>query len=220
MLTNKGSVYDLATVYILLYANNEKLSEKKYENIINEFSYILDIGYTFKDCISAMTHNLNKNDFMISDIKAYKPSNGKNLIKQNQMYYHKELRVQAEPSVIDIDYNTGAMVSTTPEYFIEIVASYTMEDLMKYLMSFGYVDTKQWQYTRLYNLLKYYVNKYNLETVLFMLEAINDGIEEKYFDFNKIDDYYQTAKKYMNNIINNCKTNGGDIIAPRKRKLD
>lgn len=217
MLIKKGSVFDLAAIYTMLYVGRQ-INKDELKNIVNKFSYILDKGYTFKECISIMFKNMNnKSNFKIADIMKY-TSKHENIIKQNQMYYHKELRIQPEPTITDIDYNTGTMISTEQEYFVEIAASYTIEELMKYLLSFGYVNTYQWQYSRLKGLMEHYIKKYGIDTVLFMFEAIADNIEEREFDFNKFDNYYQTAKSYMNNIINNCTSNGGDKIAPRKRK--
>lgn len=217
MLIKKGSVFDLAAIYTMLYVGRQ-INKDELKNIVNKFSYILDKGYTFKECISIMFENMNnKANFKIANIMKYTSKHG-NIIKQNQMYYHKELRIQPEPTITDIDYNTGTMISTEQEYFVEIAASYTIEELMKYLLSFGYVNTYQWQYSRLKGLMEHYIKKYGIDTVLFMFEAIADNIEEREFDFNKFDNYYQTAKSYMNNIINNCTSNGGDKIAPRKRK--
>ena len=217
VLINKGSVYDLAALYIRLYVGRP-VNENELKNIIDKFSYILDKGYTFKECINIMFENMNsKHNFKIMDITRY-TSEFNNIIKQNQMYYHKELRIQPEPTTTDIDYNTGIMVSTKQEYFVETVASYTIKDLMNYLLSFGYVNNKQWYYSRLKGLIEHYVKKYGIDTVLFMLEAIADNIEEREFDFNKFDNYYQTARSYMQNITNNCIANGGDKVAFRKRK--
>ena len=217
MLINKGSVYDLAALYIKLYVGR-KVNKAELDNIVNKFSCVLDKGYTFKECVRIMINNMNnRQNFKIANIMSY-TSKQENIIKQNQMYYHKELRIQPEPTITDIDYNTGTMISTEQEYFVEIAASYTIEDLLKYLLSFGYVNTHQWQYSRIKGLVEHYVKKYGIDIVLFMFEAIADNIEEKEFDFNKFDNYYQIAKSYMNNIINNCKSNGGDTIAFRKRK--
>lgn len=217
VLINKGSVYDLAAFYINLYVGRP-VNKDELRYIINSFSQVLNIGYTLKECVNILINNIyRKQDFRIMDIKTYKPQS-KNLLEQSKMYYHKELRIQPKPSTTDIDYNTGIMVSTKQEYFVEIAASYTIEDLMQYLLSFGYVNTYQWQYSRLKKMMEYYIKKYGVDTVLFMFEAIADNIEDKEFDFNKFDNYYQTAKNYMNNIINNCLANGGDIIAPRQRK--
>lgn len=219
MLINKGSVYDLAAFYTMLFVGR-RINKNELKNITDKFSYILDKGYTLKECTSIMLKNMNnKNNFHISDILKC-TSKHENIIKQNQMYYHKELRIQPKPSVTDIDYNTGTMVSTKQEYFVEIAASYTIEELMKYLLSFGYVNTYQWQYSRLKGLIEHYIKKYEIDTVLFMFEAIADNIDkdEREFDFNKFDNYYQTAKGYMNNIINNCSANGGDKIEPKRRK--
>lgn len=216
MLINKGSVYDLAAFYIKLYIGRS-VNKDELKNIIDKFSYVLDKGYTFKECVNVMISNMNdKHNFKIIDITRY-TSKFENIIKQNQMYYHKELRIQPEPNVTDIDYNTGAMVSTKQEYFVEIAASYTIGDLMKYLLSFGYVNTYQWQYSRLKGMMEHYIKKYGIDIVLFMFEAIADNIEEREFDFNKFDNYYQTAKNYMNNIRNNCIANGGDKVEPKKR---
>lgn len=216
MLTNKGSVYDLAATYIKLHVRR-KVTEAEHKDIVSKLSYVLDMGYTFKECDYAIKANIGCK-FKILDIQKNTGSYS-NLLKQNQMYFHKELRVQPEPSVTDIDYNTGTMVSTKPEYFVEIAASYTMEDLMNYLMSFGYVDSTQWQYSRLHNMLKHYIKKYSLDIVLFMFEAIADNLEEKYFDFNKFDNYYPNAVRYMNNIMDNCKANGGDVICQKNRNV-
>ena len=217
MLTNKGSVYDLAAFYIDLYVGR-KVNKDELNYIIKSFSSILDMGYTLNECVKILLNNMNdKQKFKIMFIKNY-TSSFENIIKQNQTYYHKELRIQPKPTTIDVDYNTGTMVSTKQEYFIEMAASYTLKDLMEYLLSFGYVNTQQWQYSRLKGLLEHYIKKYGIDTVLFMFEAIADNIEERVFDFNKFDNYYQIAKGYMNNIINNCSVNGGDKIEPRKRK--
>ena len=217
MLINKGSVYDLAAFYIKLYVGRS-VNKDELNYIIKSFSSILDMGYSLNECVKILLDNMNnKQGFKIMFIKRY-TSKFENIIKQNQIYYHKELRIQPKPNVIDVDYNTGTMISTKQEYFVEMAASYTIEDLMKYLLSFGYVNTYQWQYSRLKGLMEHYIKKYGIDTVLFMFEAIADNIEDGDFDFNKFDNYYQTAKNYMDNIKNNCSTNGGDKIEPRARK--
>lgn len=217
MLTNKGSVYDLAAIYVKLFVGRP-VNKDELKNITDKFSYILDKRYTFKECVNILISNINnKKCFKILNILNYK-SSFTNIIKQNQMYYHKELRIQPEPVVVDIDYNTGTMVSTKQEYFVEIAASYTIEELMNYLLSFKYVNTYQWQYSRLKGMMEHYIKKYGIDTVLFMFEAIDNNIEDGEFDFNKFDNYYQIAKKYMDNIINNCITNGGDTFEPKSRK--
>ena len=197
-----------------------KLNEKEHDNVVQKFSYILDKGYTFEECnfilLSQMSSIDKKKSFSIKDILNY-TSYHANMIKQNKMYYHKELRIQSQPCTVDIDYNTGTMISTGQEFFVEIVASYTMEDLINYLLSFGYINTRQWQSNRLKGMIKHYVNKYGLDATLFMIDAVSDNIETKEFDLNRFDNYYSIAIGYMNNITNNCKANGGDKIEPRKR---
>ena len=218
MLT-KGSVFDLAAVYTLLFIEKE-IGKQGHENIIGKFSYILDKGYTYKECMNVMLNFMNnatrKKNFKIKDILSF-TSGHENILKQSMTYYHKELRITPEPNMVDIDYNTGDMVSTKQEFFVEMAASYTLNELIQYLLSFGYVNTKQWQPNRLKGIMKHYIGKYEIDTVLFMIEAVANNIETKEFDFNRFDNFYQIAKGYMNNIINNCKSNGGNTIEPRKR---
>lgn len=220
-LISKGSVFDLSAVYIMLHLRRKPTPEEQ-KDIVYGFNNILDSGYTFKVIISALF-----NSFLLK-IKLSNPSDlasllrnkpKENIIKQ-KIYYHKELRVQPEPSVTEVDYNTGTMISSGQEFFVEVAASYTMNDLIQYLLSFGYVNTTEYPINRLKGLLNFYLKKYDLDTVLFMMEAIADSIEDKQtFNLERFDSYYSTATGYMHNIKNNCRATGGDVIIPRKRKL-
>lgn len=217
MLINKGSVYDLAALYSMLYVGRP-VNKEELKNIVDKLSYVLNSGYTFKECKNILLSNVNNRaNFKIADIMKY-TSYHANLIKQGQMYYHKELRIQPEPAKVDVDYNTGTMISTKQEYFVEIAASYTMDEVYNYLLSLGYTNTYQWQQSRIKGLLNHYIGKYGLDTVMFMFEAIKDNIEDREFDFNKFDNYYMIAKSYLDNITNNCIANGGDKIETRKRQ--
>ena len=208
MLTDKGSVYDLATVYTMFYRD-----KYDYKTLIKYFSYTLDNGFTWKDCLKFIAKT---SDF--SYFKSCKKQYGENIIKQGTIYYHKNLRVQPEPSVTDVDYDSGTMVSTKQEHFVEMVASYTLDELYDYFVSLNVYDTKQWQKNRVYNMLKYYVEKYDIDTVLFMFEAIINSLEEdQVFDLNKIDNMYPLGQTYKQTALSNCRSNGSDTISPRTR---
>lgn len=186
-----------------------------------EFTTILDSGYIFKGIIYAMLRCFDHKRTIKSpiELKPYIVISEKNLIKFG-IYYHKELRIQPEPSTTSFDYDTGVMVSSGQEFFVEMAASYTMNDLVDYMLSFGYVNTIEYTNNRIVGLLKYYIGKYGLDTVLFMMEAVANNIEDyEQFNFNKFESYYSMATTYMNNIRNNCHSTGGDILSPRKRKL-
>lgn len=208
MLTNKGSIFDLATVYIMFYKD-----KYPYKTLLNYFKYTLDNGFTWKDCLKFIA---TTSDF--SYFKNRSPQYGTNIIKQNVMYYHKNLRVQPDPSVSDVDYNNGTIVSTEQEHFTEIVASYTLDEVFDYFTSLDLYDTRQWQKSRVYNMLKYYVNKYGIDQVLFMIEAIlNTKNEEEYFDLNKIDNMAPIGQTYKQTAFDNCRSNNSDTIKPRER---
>ena len=120
-LISKGSVFDLSAVYIMLHLRRKPTPEEQ-RDIVYGFNNILDNGYTFKVIISAVFNSfllktkLNSPNDLVSLLRN-KPK--ENIIKQ-KIYYHKELRVQPEPSVTEVDYNNGTMISSGQEFFVEI----------------------------------------------------------------------------------------------------
>lgn len=220
-LISKGSVFDLSAVYIMLHLRRRPTAEEQ-KFIVHKFCDILNSGYTFQAITNAMINAFNQKRPLGNPTELLfllKNAPKENMLKQG-MYYHKELRIQPEPSVTDIDYNTGTMISSGQEFFVEIAASYTMDDLIKYLLSFGYVNQTEYPVNRLKGLIKFYLNKYDLDTVLFMMEAVADNIEDKQtFNFERFDSYYSIGNGYMQNIRNNCRSTGGDVVVPRKRML-
>lgn len=220
LLIKKGSVFDLAAVYLMLYLHRRP-SGSEYSKISVELVTLLDDGFTFDSIINSMLNLFVQKRTINSpiELRQFIKEPKTNLLKFG-IYYHKELRIQPAPSTTTIDYNTGTMVSSGQEYFVEMAASYTLDDLVKYMLSFGYVNTTEYPINRIKGLLKYYVGKYSLDTVLFMMEAVGNTIERKEdFSFDKFDNYYSIATEYLNNIKNNCHSTGGNVIIPRKRNL-
>lgn len=214
-------MYDLLTVYIMLHVRRKPTIEEQ-KDILHKLYEILNDGYTFKTVLDVLfgVFLQNKQFTNPNQIASYLSNAPKdNLIKQ-EIYYHKELRIQPSPSVTEVDYNTGTMVSSGQEFFVEMAASYTLDELLQYLLSFGYVNTIEFTPNRIKGLLKHYLKKYGIDIVLFIMEAISNNIEDKQtFNFDRFESYYSIANGYINNIKNNCHSTGGDKIIPRKRRL-
>ena len=67
-------------------------------------------------------------------------------------------------------------------------------------------------------LFMYAMALFSLLTIIYYWIRFGYKLVKRIFsDFNKFDNYYQTAKNYMSNIRNNCIANGGDKVEPKKR---
>lgn len=165
------------------------------------------------------TMNMAKMKDVISFI-ASRTSNHENILKTD-VYYHKRLRVTPKPHVVNVDYNEGTMVSQGQEYFVEMIASFSMKDLKQYLFANAKINTDVYHDKRVNGLLADYVKRYGLEQTLFMIDiAIEQSYDNEFsndLQLDKLANYYDRARACLNTAINNCNSNGGNIICPRKR---
>jgi hypothetical protein len=113
------------------------------------------------------------------------------------------------------------LVSQGQEYFVEMVASFSMNDLKNYLLTNAKINTTLFFDKRINGLLADYVKRYGLEMTLFMIDiAIETALENEYehdIPLDKLQNYYERAKTCYKTAVNNCNFNGGDVICPRKR---
>jgi hypothetical protein len=165
------------------------------------------------------TTNMSNMKDVISFISS-RTSNHENILKTG-VYYHKRLRVIPKPHTVNIDYNTGTMVSQGQEYFVEMIASFSINDLKQYLFENAKINTTVYYDKRINGLLTDLVKRYGLEQTLFMIDtAIEDTYNNEYDNYLQVDkiiNYYDKAMVCYKTAINNCKSNGGNIICPRKR---
>ena len=212
----RGSVYDLTALYIKLIVKHETNQSMV---ILKRFAEILNNGYTFqailKDILIAFKNNT---DFPFGK---YNKKIDCNLIKKGVMYYHKELKIMNSLPMIEHDIDKGTLTSSQVEFFVEPVASYTMDDLLKYFYSKGMADKVEYNPKRMSGMFKHMIGKYGLDKLLFMIEAAARmfNAEHKVFTLSDFDSYSSTASQYLEEIQNNCKFSGGDKYVPKRRML-
>lgn len=229
-LINKGSVFDLAATYIMLFKDNSITNQQK-QDVIKDFCRVLSSGWTFKELVQEM-HNCirQRNKVRVDDIvnhftkhiRKNRHQNNANILNPTQLYYHKELKIMNKPNVVDVDYETGTMVSEQQDFFLEMAASYTLNNLADYFLSKDMVDVIEYPRNRVVGLLKYYVEKYGLDETLFMIEAANQfrlSEEKRIINIREFENYYSQAKSFKENIRNSAKSTDCDKIVPRRRKL-
>ena len=212
----RGSVYDLAAMYIRLIVKQD-ISDKV--SIVKKFAEVLNNGYTFaivsKDIMTAFR---NHRDL---DFTKYRKPCSLNLVKQGIMYYHKELKIINPLPVVVHDVDAGTLTSAPIEFFVEPVASYTIEDLLKYFYSRTMADTAEFNPKRMSGLFTHMIDKYGLDKLLFMIEAAARmyDAEHKVFTLTDFDSYSSTASHYLEEIRNSCTFSGEDKYVPKRRVL-
>lgn len=224
----KVSVYDL--VYLILKRlPKDKVTQNLKRVLLQDTVALLNSGWTSQDIINAIaeqdTFDVDDNgEYKISNILSNLTNNKKNLLNPYRVYFHNEIRMAPKPVTIDFDYDSGEVKRANEEYFLEMRASYTIEDLMKYYLSKPNLVSNRTAFTsRVRGGLEWLVNSYDLELVLYMIDASNDHISFCNLNSLKnvmdIQDYYTEAKEIYQRRYNESKVNGDDKIVPRKRQL-
>lgn len=214
----RGSVYDLTAMYIRLIVK-QNVNDKVSMSICKTLADILNNGYTFtmlhKDIMTAFTHHRDL------DLAKYKKPCSLNLIKQGVMYYHKELKIINQLPAVVHDIDAGTLTSVPTEFYVEPVASYTIEDLLKYFYSRTMADTAEFNPKRMSGLFSHMIDKYGLDKLLFMIEAAARmfDAEHKIFTLADFDSYSSTASHYLEEIKNSCTFSGEDKYVPKRRVL-
>lgn len=188
-------------------------------SVVRKFACILNNGYTFKvihkDILTAFN---NHKDL---DFAKYNKPCKFNLVKQGVMYYHKELKIINTLPVIVHDVDAGTLTSAPVDFYVEPVASYTIEDLLKYFYSKNMADTAEFNPKRMSGLFLHMIDKYGLDKLLFMIEAASRmyDAERKTFTLADFDSYNSTASHYLEEIRNSCAFSGENRYVPKRRVL-
>lgn len=210
----------MAATYIVLIEKCEPTDQRKQE-IISQLCMFLDNGYTYEEIRKAMLDDLHKRKPFPAYKFATPCKQDGNLLKQGVMYYHKQLKLMNSLPVVNHDIDSGTMTSEKVEYYLEPVASYTINDLLTYFYSKNMADMQEYNPKRMAGMFKHMIEKYGLDKLLFMIEgaARMYESEHKVFSLSDFDSYSSTASQYLEEIKNNCVYSGGNKYVFRKRVL-
>lgn len=141
-----------------------------------------------------------------------------NVTCQDVIYYHKNLLVRNEVGVVIHDVDNGTLTNEKTEFFLEPRASYTIDELIKYIYDKVKVNQEQYSYRRAVGLLNSMVKSHSIDTVLFMTEAaIRDHeYNDTEVQLTQFTDYLPQAHKYLEEIIQNRKPSKAYVIRNRE----
>lgn len=223
LLVQKGSVYDLTATYIMLLEDRESLTSSRQKDIMKMFCTFLDNGHTYEILQKEILKSFHNHvPFPIAKFSKIYNGDGCNLVKQGTIYYHKELKIMNSLPMIHHDVDSGTITNSQAEYYVEPVASYTLDDLLQYFYSKNIADTVEFNYKRMYGMFRHKLGVYGLDKLLFMIEAATRACEanNRPFTLDNFDSHNQMASQYLEEIKNNCKFAGGEnLYVKRKRML-
>ena len=219
------SIYDLAFDYMEKFPVSDDKATKK--EVIIEMAYLLAEGWTDKEIATHLDKFRASNPGKVPDLKLiFKDKERKetNLLMPLKFYYHNELRVLPPPPVVDVDYNTGEFKKVVSDYYLEMKASFTINDLYEYyLTKDGLYEKATMNPNRVLGSLSWLVNKFPLDQVLFMIDIAYDIIttndKPPLSTPMEIQDYFQKSADALNQKVTESKIAGDGKIVPKKRVL-
>lgn len=219
-----ASIYDIVYDYIDTFYRDESLSREDKKTIHSEVKKLLERGWCADEIIGGFRTAKGKRPDNIS-LKVTRLFTAKrpkqiNLIKPGVFYYHNDLRLTCAPPKRDIDYDSGKITVINEPYFLEMKASYSVEDLVHYYKR--QVGTGRSNDTnRFKGSLLYLLKSYSIEELLFMIDAMvnNCKAEDLPLPDSPLDSqkYYKDAKEVINLKITETIHAGGKAIVRKKR---
>ena len=143
-----------------------------------------------------------------------------NQLKPGERYYHKELKLVSKPPTIDRDINHGTLVSRTPEYFLEPVASYTLQECVRYFYNTMPINIQEWPMPKTIGMIKYKINQFGIDKLLFMIDMTADDNKANgtVFDFSSWDEYSIKADQYLEEMKYSI-SDSEQYYTPKKRNI-
>lgn len=147
-------------------------------------------------------------------------SDTSNLLKSNTVYFHNQLKLLNSLPVVEQNINKGTMISRVSEYYLEPVASYTIQDFIQYFYKTMPFDRQSQIPSKLRGIFKYKIEQYGIDKLLFMTdiyaqECLSDGT---LFTLGKWDDYSYKADAHIESFKSNLPQNE-PYYTPKKRRL-
>ena len=215
----KLSLYDLTYGYLKHYYKDPRpIDEGVKKCVMKDFKELLDEGWTAEEITKVIKENDGKPHALLK--MNFSRTKAENLLKTSEFYWHPQLRITPGPPQRVVDYNTGSITKVEEEHFLEMRASYTLNDLLDYYCK-QHGNIKDAQVNKYRGALKYVLDNHNIDTVLFMIDASANYIKAEDMMPLKspldIADYEREARHMLGEKITEEKQAGDDRVVPRRR---
>lgn len=217
------SSYDLVHDYVRIFYKNEKTSKEQKKAIHTEIVRLLRNGWCscelykgFKDFHKKFPE---KQTINVARLFTSKRNVKKNLLTPGTFYYHNDLKLTSSPPKRTIDYDSGEITVINDPYFLEMKASYDVDDLVAfYMRQVG--GGRPSDIKRYRGSFEWLLRSYGLEEILFMIDSkVNTAMAE---DMPLPDSPLDIQKSYRDALVTidlkktETMVAGGDKIVRKK----
>lgn len=217
------SIYDLVYQYIDIFYRHEKLNKEQKKTIHCEIKSLLKNGWCSSDLYEGFIRAKKKRpDYRTLHVRKLfnvKRPKERNLLAPGVFYYHNDLRLTSGPPKRIIDYDSGEVKIINDPYFLEMKASYSVNDLINYYTRF--VSGDAGNKSRLIGSFNWLLRNYKVEEILFMIDVTINMCESEDLSLPHspldIQKYYREAKELIVLKETDTVLAGGRKIVRKKR---
>lgn len=223
------SIYDLVYEYIDIFFPNEKLKGSEKKIVHKEIKLLLKDGWCEDELISNFRIFRRKNrevrTLHARKTCVKKSKKRKNLLDCSEFYYHNDLRLTSPPPKREIDYDSGEIKVINEPYFLEMKASYSVEDLVKYYGRQCGLRLRDDEIRRYAGSFNWLLKIYTVDAILFMIDAAVNICRSEDQPLPRsplgIQDYERSARENYDKKKTETVISGSDKVVrkPRKRNL-
>lgn len=220
------SFYDLVFAFLERFYE-ETPSDSEKHKVASEIRALLIDGWTAE----AITNELRmfRGSFPgvrpdLAEMFAYLRLTQVNLLHPDRFYFHNQLRIMPGPPKRALDLNAGIIVKEEEVYFLEMRASYTVDDLTDYYIRQSNATVPANDRKRMLGAFKYLLRTHDVELVLFMIDAgvnavYSEDLGREQLSPLKLADYQGVAEaQFAEKRTENIRA-GDDCVVPRRRVL-
>jgi hypothetical protein len=217
-----ASIYDIVYDYIDTVYPNEKVDKEQKKTIHREVKKLLSNGWCSSELLKGFKGAKKKDATLsVSQLFRGKKRSLQNLLKPGTFYYHNELRLTSAPPKREIDYDSGEITTINEPYFLEMKASYTVENLIRYYARQTGLKLLEHELSRYKGSFNWLLKTYGVELILFMIDAtinlcVSEDMPMPYSPLD-IQRNQNLAVETRNQKITENTYSGGNTIVRKKR---
>lgn len=223
---NGYSFYDLAFAFIERFYDEEPADAEK-KRVIGEIRQLLLNGWTSEDIVNEFRMFMGSFPDVrpnIPELFEYLRRKNTNLLHPDRFYYHNQLRLMPGPPKRILDINTGTILKDETPYYLEMRASYTVDDLTDYYVRQSGLAIAPNERKRMIGSFNYLLKTFDVEMVLFMIDAgvnaaYSEDLGKDQLSPLKLADYAAVAEVQLGEKRTENITAGDDRVVPRRRVL-
>lgn len=214
-----GSIQDL--IYAFVKNKCLFINEEYKNNIYNTIRGALNNGYTYKDIINIITNPNSSIKSIKSLCKNKKDGNDINVL-EDKFYYHNQLRMLPPPPVSYYDPNTCEIIQEEVEYFLELKASYTLNDLIDYIRTKDSMKLLTNNIKRLTGAINIELKRFGIDYLLFLIDTtdiIYSNKKKELKSLFEIEDYIKETDININAKRTESVVNGTNKVVLKTRLI-